>query len=351
MEEEGAPSALLALDPDFGEILPAATARGVLRDRFGQDPGFDLGAEAFSAMLTLTLLPASWGRPASALVRQVEAARWESRYRFFTGAHSFPADTDCTGLALSALHEHGRLSSAGLDTSVHDLLRSAAEDLLPGRDSRDDDALRPGVPMVYWEDGREPRTLGRGRKHDAVACANALHAIHLAGPQTLTGAQTVISASMRYLADHLTSRRYLHGTRYYPSPDAFLYAASRLCARFPSSTHALTSLVRRAWQEREEYADTQDPGPGRGTPLDLALRTLTADNLTLTTGQDQRRRLLAQAQQPDGSWPACPYYRMGRFPMFFGSPYLTTLFCLRALTMRESTPSGNPRQAEWNEDG
>ncbi|MEU9178397.1 hypothetical protein AB0C90_16380 [Streptomyces sp. NPDC048550] len=326
-------------------------ARRVLRDRFGQDPGFDLGAEAFSAMLTLTLFPPSWGRPPSALLRQVEAARWESRYRFFTDANSFPADTDCTGLALSALHEHGQLSSADLDMSVHDLLRSAAEGLLPGRDSRDDDALHPGVPMVYWEDGREPHTLNRGRKHDAVACANALHAIHLAGPQTLTDAQTVISASMRYLADHLTSRRYLDGTRYYPSPDTFLYAASRLCARFRSSTHALASPLRRAWQEREEYADAQAPDPGPGTPLDLALRTLTADNLALTTGQDQRRRLLAQAQRPDGSWAACPYYSMGRFPVFFGSPYLTTLFCLRALATRESTPFSSPRQAEWNEDG
>ncbi|MFJ6798895.1 hypothetical protein [Streptomyces sp. NPDC091268] len=351
MEEEGAPSALLALDPDFGELLPTATARAVLRDRFGQDPGFDLGAEAFSAMLALTLLPASSGRPAPALVRQVEAARWESRYRFFTGARGFPADTDCTGLALSALHEHGHLSSAELDTSVQDLLRSAAEDLLPGGDCREDDALRPGVLMVYWEDGREPGTLGRGRKHDAVACANALHAVHLAGLQTLTGAHTVINASMHYLADHLTSRRYLHGTRYYPSPDAFLYAASRLCARFPSRTHALVSAVRRAWRERERCADAQGLGPGRGMPLDLALRTLTADNLALTTGQDPRRQLLAQTQRPDGSWPACPYYRMGRFPVFFGSPYLTTLFCLRALTTRESTPSGSPCQAEWNEDG
>ncbi|WP_327255829.1 hypothetical protein [Streptomyces sp. NBC_01244] len=302
-------------------------------------------------MLTLTLFPPSWGRPASALVRQVEAARWESRYRFFTDANSFPADTDCTGLALSALHEHGRLSSADLKVSVHDLLRSAAECSLPRRDSRADDALHPGVPMVYWEDGREPRTLNRGRKHDAVACANALYAIHLADPQTLTGAQTVISASMRYLTDHLTSRRYLDGTRYYPSPDAFLYAASRLCARFPSSTHALTGHLRRAWQEREEYADTQAaPESGPGMPLDLALRMLTAGNLALTTGQDQRRRLLARAQRPDGSWAACPYYRMGRFPVFFGSSYLTTLFCLRALTTPESATVTRPRQAQWNGD-
>lgn len=347
-EEKGAPSVLLALDPDFGEILPTTPARGVLQDRFGQDPGFDLSAEAFSAMLALTLLPASWGRPASALVRQVEAARWESRYRFFTNAHGFPADTDCTGLALSALHEHGRLSPADLDTSVRDLLRSAAPGPIPGKSSRGD-ALRPGVLMVYWEDGREPRTLGRGRKHDAVACANALYTIHLAGPQTLTGAQTVINASMRYLAAHLTSRRYLHGTRYYPSPDAFLYAASRLCARFPTSTRALTLAARRAWQERGVYADAQGLGPGSGMPLDLALRTLTADNLALTTGQDERRQLLAQTQGPDGSWPACPYYRMGRFPVFFGSPYLTTLFCLRALTTQESTPRGGPSEAGFNE--
>ncbi|KAB2588015.1 hypothetical protein [Streptomyces arboris] len=342
----GAPSARLSLDVSFSRSFSGARARAVLRERLGADPGFDLADEAFTAMVALMLLsPAATAEEkelALRLGRQLEAARWQHRYRFFLGSNGFPADTDCTGLAVGALYEHGLLSPADLEAHVADLLHAAAPVDSAPRQYGDDDALRARVFMVYWEDGLEPHALRRGRKHDAVACANALYTAQLSDLHTESeSAAAVISTSTRYLAEHLESGRYLNGTRYYPSPDAFLYALSRLCARFPSSAQVLAAPLRRALQKREEANPSPRTG-GEPGPLALAFRTLAADNLGLTGGQDQRRMLIAQAQQSDGSWPASPYYRMGRFPVYFGSSYLTTVFALAALRTPQTLQAATP---------
>ncbi|MER7111785.1 hypothetical protein [Streptomyces sp. NPDC000229] len=88
-----------------------------------------------------------------------------------------------------------------------------------------------------------------------------------------------------------------------------------------------------------------------GESLDLAFRTLAADHLGLTAGQAERRVLLAGAQQDNGSWPACAYYRMGRFLVYFGSPYLTTVFALTALRPRtDLTAAPAPAGLTANEE-
>ncbi|WP_162492080.1 hypothetical protein [Streptomyces ambofaciens] len=344
--DDGAPSAQLSLDVSFSRSFSGARARAVLREHLGADPGFDLADEAFTAMVALMLLPPAATAEEKSLAlrlgRQIEAARWQRRYRFFLGANGFPADTDCTGLAVGALYEHGLLTPADLTAHVADLLHAAAPaDSVP-RPYGDDDALRARVFMVYWEDGLEPHALRRGRKHDPVACANALYTAQLSDLHAASeSAAAVVSTSTRYLAEHLESGRYLDGTRYYPSPDAFLYALSRLCARFPSSAQVYSAPLRRALQEHEE-ANSSPRNGGEPGPLALAFRTLAADNLGLTAGQDQRHALLAQTQQSDGSWPASPYYRMGRFPVYFGSPYLTTAFALAALRTRQTLEAAAP---------
>jgi hypothetical protein len=52
-------------------------------------------------------------------------------------------------------------------------------------------------------------------------------------------------------------------------------------------------------------------------------------------GQGQRRAELAAIRQDGGCWPPGPYYRMGRFPVYFGSSQFTTLVACGAL--REPT--------------
>ncbi|WP_168218117.1 hypothetical protein [Streptomyces lasalocidi] len=47
-------------------------------------------------------------------------------------------------------------------------------------------------------------------------------------------------------------------------------------------------------------------------------------------------------QRPDGSWSAAASYRMGRFPLFFGSSFLTTVFALSALWPARPAPTVPP---------
>ena len=314
-DPRGLPPALVALDPAFNEAIRPARVRSVARHRLGVDIGFDLGDEAFSAMSALTLLPPHGPTSplADRLVRFVEHSRRGHRYSFFVDVPEFAADTDCTALAGAALYRWGRRTAG-------DLARTAAELLSAAADVDQGDELRRGVLMVYWEDGAEPAALPRGRKHDAVACANALFTVKLAG----VPGHPVIRETLRYLLNHLTTERYRRGTRYYPSPDAFLYAASRLCARFADCARVLGRPLRTAVSERPAAA-------GGSGPLSLALRVVAADNLGVRRHQAERRSLLAGLQARDGSWPASPYFRMGRVPVYFGSRQLTTLFAARAL--------------------
>ncbi|MFF2775986.1 hypothetical protein ACFVU3_13855 [Streptomyces sp. NPDC058052] len=329
----GAPSALLSLDPRFEQGFTGARARGILREHFGVDPGFDLAGEAFSAMVSLTLLPPAFNEADPHLILRlathVKACRWRARFRFFPGDGGFPADTDCTALATGALFAHGLLTQEGLERGALELLRSAAPPHA-GRHSPDprNERLNKDVFLVYWEDGEEPATLRRGRKQDEVAAANALYTLLLAAPDTAR-TRAVVDATTRRLAHHLDSGRYLAGTRYYPSPDAFLYALSRLCGRFPASAAALAAPARRALAERDTSMAATARTPANA--LETALRTLAADHLGITTGQEERQSLLTECQRPDGSWPPAAYYRMGRFPVYFGSSYLTTVFAMSAL--------------------
>ncbi|MCY0924050.1 hypothetical protein OS965_39040 [Streptomyces sp. H27-G5] len=292
------------------------------------------GSEAFSAMLALAHLPPSpraGDHFTARLAQQVEAARRRHRFSFFPHVPAFAADTDCTAVAAGALYERGLITRRQLALSVHDLLRSAVPpDTAPGS------TIHPGVFTVYWDDTAEPQALPRGRKHDAVACANTLYTLHLDQPHTISADPT-----LQYLSAHLTTRRYLAGTRYYPSPEVFLHAASRLCACCAACAHRLAAPLHRALEER----DARTPGapwPQESSgALDLALRIISADNLRIEAGQQERRAFLVSQQRENGSWPAHAYYRMGRFPLYFGSAHLTTLFALTAL----HTPQGGEGQA------
>ncbi|SFT07799.1 hypothetical protein [Saccharopolyspora flava] len=315
---DGAPSVEMSFDPAFGESFTGREAREKLTAILGEDPGFSLADEAFSAMVSLMLLASTDARPDRELIaplfEQVERCRWKRRYRFLPDS-GLPADTDCTAMATGALHELGMLRVPDLQATVHELTAAASHE--PG-ESED---LWPWVHLVYWEDGEEPGTLSRGRKHDAVVSANALYTLHLAGTPDRMEERAVGDATTRYLVAHLESGRWLEGTRYYPSPKAFLHALSRVCARHPEQTTALLDPARRALAELDEPESA----------LEIALHVLAADNLGVTDGQDARRTRLVESQDSDGSWPAAAYYRMGRFAVHFGSRYLTTVFAMRAL--------------------
>ncbi|MEV4417952.1 hypothetical protein [Catellatospora sp. NPDC049609] len=329
--EGGMPTASIARDFAFKDLLPTSHVRDFIRQSYGKDIGFDLGDEGFSAMLALTHLPLS-GHPNEQqliqnLARSVEDCRWRSRFRFFPRVHAFAADTDCTALAINGLWKRGYLPAQDLHRTVAELTRSAVQMAGAQSPDLDEGGIQSGVMMVYWEDGAEPGALPRGRKHDAVACANALYTVGLVGAQLNSFDDYVVTRTLNYVRNHLASGRYLVGTRYYPSPEAFLHAASRLCGQSTRYARALEEPLRRALTHKYSIDVAAS-----GDSLRLALLMIARSNLKIEDGQRELAETLAGWQRPDGSWPACSYYRMGRFPVYFGSPHITTVFALRAIS-------------------
>jgi hypothetical protein len=344
IDQYGVARAGPAADFSCAQPFTGVGLREMVRREFGADIGFEVGQEAFSAMLALLLLPPA---PTTTHDRQLEevlartvgACRWRARFRFFIDTSEFPADTDCSAVAATALYERGLLSSQELLLAAREVSKAAA----PEGGGVD---LDPGVVMVYWQDDAEPHVRQHGPRHDVVACANAVYLLKLAqqnGGGTEIGA--VAEATLDHVARHLTSGRYLLGTRYYPSPDAFLFAAARLCRRFADCDQILAAGLRQALLDRETDPCREADDPMHA--LNLAQRIIAADNLGQANFQVQRVRTLLDQQMVSGLFPSRAYYRMGRFPAYFGSSTITTLFAVNALylfTRSSPTSEASGRQ-------
>lgn len=300
--------------PTFDHVVPRRELRKSIRERRGIDIGFDFGHEGFSAMLGLTLLtqlgtimPPALTKHFTSLTRR---CRRSIGYAYFTDTLKFAPDTDCTALAAAALYETGQMSGSEL--------RAIADELLLAGVSRTDDLDK--VTHVYWNSAESDNVLPRSRVADPVVCANVLYTLMLADTPA---AHDVITATTRYVRKHIESGAYQTGTRYYPSPYAFLYACSRLCARSAMYAPSLGPHLRSAL--------TLANGQRTGDALEAALYIIAEGNMRPRERLLVHKEALARLQRPDGSWPAAAFYRMGRVDVYFGSPLLTTLFAVRAL--------------------
>jgi hypothetical protein len=318
IDQRGVSRTLYSLDRSFRRPLTGPAALNRLRER-GMKLDIGLDDDVYSTMVALTLLPKGLD-PIAYLAEVVQNCRSGNRFRFFFESNGFPHDTDSTGLAVAGLIDQGLISPSELLAITRELLLAAA----PFDRQRSDSipALKRGVLTMYWEDGREPGVRPRGYKHDAVACAHALYPLLHARRLGLVDSAGVIDATMSYIADHLVSGRYLEGSRYFLHPESFLYAVSRLWC-FSECRVRLAESLPSAVSRIEQ--------PEGGSALNLAQQIIAVDNLGLEDGQHERRGLLAAQQATDGSWPPCAYYRPSQYPIYYGSPVMTTLFAVRAL--------------------
>jgi hypothetical protein len=313
------PSASVAFDAEISDPITVEDIPHRARTELGVDLGFAPADEGFTAMLALDNLPQPLPARALALLpglmRRVESCRWNNRYRFFPDVPQFAADTDCTALAALGLSRHHFVRRSRLQAVAQELLRAGA----PA--SSASEGLRPGAVMVYWEDGAEASAKPRGRKHDPLVSANVLRALHLADRHPDCDGPGVAGATFRHAEDHLLFGDYLEGTRYYPSPVAFLHAAAKLSAACRDCEDRLGPALRKACVNLSAPTNA----------LDLALFLIAAGACDAPVDRDAHRAELIDLQRPDGSWPAHSYFRFGRVPIHFGSAHLTTVFALRAL--------------------
>lgn len=258
--------------------------------------GHPIHAESFTAMVIADLLldVAEYG-PLCASIRSMvlrELRLGGGVLHFFKEHERIPADADCTALGLSVLLRGGR---------VDHLAHAAFERLLANSDAR-------GVVHTYLDPSED-----RAGIVDAVVCANvACLGFQLGREGELRGTLDTVLATLHHDA-------FLQGTRYYPSPDAFLYFVGRIPRFAPRTASVLRAPLRRAVRLRQGTT---------AYTIDLAQRVLLSAWLD-TDDAGEGERLLA-LREAGGTWATDALFRYGRREIYFGSPALASAFAVAA---------------------
>lgn len=225
---------------------------------------------------------------------------------FFEDRARLPADVDCTAMALTALARHGEMSPEGVRAGV-DLMLSQA-------------LSADGVVEVYYRHLSEPRRHGL---IDPVVCANALAAVETAGHVD----RARLDPTRALVLEHLTSGRYVDGTRYYMNGSTFLYFASRLVHLFPEAYAALGRALAGELRRTDDALSSPSLSPLARAEILLARRFAGVP-------ASEASRRAADAIRPrvgnTDATRAYGFFRCGRQPVHFGSGALTLAFSLAA---------------------
>lgn len=219
----------------------------------------------------------------------------EAAEYFEPGKDYFPDDVDTTSLAFSLLLVDGRSSSENLILVTKNILGNSNNN---------------GIIEVYF-DRERPRL-------DPIVCANALNFLFLMGVKS----HPIINSTKQYILDFLWEDRWKNGTRYYSSPDAFLYSLSGLVYRYPEYMKKFKSYLLRALTERVNCSER---------PLELAMRIISGYYLGLENRLDYLK--LLDCQLSDGGWSMDSMFVAPKSQRQFGSRELTTAFALEAIRL------------------
>jgi hypothetical protein len=256
--------------------------------------------ESFSAMVIADLIAELPEH--DALVNEVCAMLWdelgsENIFYFFKEHHRLPADADCTALGLSVLCNAEKFANDARKRALQALDRIVAN------------TNHAGVVETYFDPSGE-----RSGVVDAVVCCNALYLAHQ------MQRANEMQASLDYVHRVLVDESYLEGTRYYPSPETFLYFLGRLLHAFPEIQHRFVEPLRFALRQRLRTS---------ADPIDLAQRVLLCAWFAVDDQGDAQH--LFELRQSDGTWPIDSLFRYGRRNIYFGSQALATAFATAAL--------------------
>jgi hypothetical protein len=142
-----------------------------------------------------------------------------------------------------------------------------------------------------------------------------------------------VSPTLDWVLGVLEHRAYLDGTRYYETPECFLFFASKLLLATSDATlHArLVPLLRTRILERSGAS---------GDALALAMRVLSGTVVGVRLEQDLTQLLPLQCE--DGSWGPGWMYKYGSADIKIGNRGLTTALALNAISALQSLPSPQP---------
>ncbi|KAE8155970.1 HAD-like domain-containing protein [Aspergillus tamarii] len=204
----------------------------------------------------------------------------------------FPDDVDTTSLALMTLLTDGKTANLLLD-HIFGLVNA------------------DGIVTTCFDQTRE--------QTDPVVCANVLRLF------CTYDRGTAFPLTVQWVYNVLMHRAYLNGTRYYTSPESFLYFVGQLC-RFSTDVLELRPLEKLLIDRLKERIQV------KADPLSLAMRILTCLSVGVSQIEVDLRELLAM-QCEDGSWEPCPFTRYGSSEINIGNRGLTTALAIKAVEM------------------
>ncbi|KAJ8518255.1 hypothetical protein ONZ45_g4647 [Pleurotus djamor] len=215
-------------------------------------------------------------------------------WNFFRGkgqltTEEFPYDLDTTSLGLTVI----KPSPVIVHSVMDDMLAFVNPD---------------GIIQTYFDHNR-PR-------FDPVVCVNTLSLFYTYG----RGHQ--LRTTLEWVHEVLLNRAYLEGTRYYDTPECFLYFISRLLKA--STDSALHLLLRPLLRERVQERMGAD-----GDALALAMRILVCDFVGIRDEVDFRALLPLQLE--DGGWEIGWIYKYGSSSIRIGNRGLTTALAINAI--------------------
>lgn len=213
-------------------------------------------------------------------------------FHFFEDPTVLPTDVDTTSYGLSVLHSLGKISDEHLKRVTDKITSSYDEN---------------GIVQIYFNPCQRPNRI------DATATANIMFLMRLANRRG------DYVDSENWVMEMLESKKYRNGSRYYHSPDTFLYFLARAC-KFDDLKERFADQT--AFELQSRIGTTR-------SPLDLAMRVTTAKRLGVDNYQEENE--LQNMQRTDGSFPSDAIYHYGSTAGYFGSAIISTAFAVEAL--------------------
>ncbi|KAI0029804.1 HAD-like domain-containing protein [Vararia minispora EC-137] len=270
---------------------PVQRATKYLQDHAGRmesvtDTGLVIG-DNFSQLLIYEL---THQRRLVKLIDYSATGKWNFfRDRPALTTAEFPYDMDTTSIGLTVLEYDPTIANYVMD----EMLSYLDED---------------GIVQTYFDFKRARR--------DPVVCVNVLCLFHAydRGEELLR--------TQSWVLDVLRHRAYLDGTRYYETPECFLFFFSRLLPRIVSyeGGKALRVLLRERLLERVGAP---------GDALALAMRIIACARVGIKDELDLRQLLPMQLE--DGSWGPGSIYKYGSSGVRIGNFGLATALALNAV--------------------
>lgn len=161
-------------------------------------------------------------------------------------------------------------------------------------------------------------------RFDPVVCTNVLSLFYT------NGRGYELHRTLEWVHEVLLHRAYLDGTRYYATPECFLFFISRLLGS--SDSPELHQYLKPLLKER-----VQERIGAEGDALALAMRILVCKSVDIKDDIDLRALLPLQCE--DGGWEIGWMYKYGASGVSIGNRGLTTALAVNAMKVMEQSPT------------